>query len=29
MFIELLRFLFTRKHQNLNNVKITVKRTED
>ncbi len=29
MFIELLRFLFTRRHQNLNNVEITIKRVED
>lgn len=29
MFIELLRFLFTKKEQNLNSVRITVKHVED
>ena len=29
MFIELLRFLFTKKEQNLNTIKITVKHVED
>ncbi len=29
MFRELLRFLFTKKHQNLNKVRITVKSVED
>jgi len=29
MFKDLLRFLFTRKHQNLNTVRITVKHVED
>ncbi len=29
MFIKLLRFLFTKKHQNLNKVQITVKCVED
>ena len=29
MFMELLRFLFTRKEQNLNTVQITVKYVED
>jgi len=29
MFIELLRFLFTRKHENLNTVQINIKQVED
>ncbi len=29
MFRELLQFLFTKKHQNLNKVRITVKHVED
>ena len=29
MFIELLQFLFTKKHQNLNTVRITIKRVDD
>jgi len=29
MFIELLRFLFTKKHENLNKVQINVKHVED
>ena len=29
MFIELLRFLFTKKHGNLNKVQITVKHIKD
>jgi len=29
MFIELLQFLFTKKHENLNTVQITIKQVED
>ena len=29
MFMELLKFLFTKKHENLNKVKITIKKVDD